>query len=637
MNLKYYIVLLIANSLQLYAFAQSMPDQMVISDDGTRLSVGGQEPNDFYNIDSIRSINLIFDEPNYWSALTANYASKTDLAATMIYNGDTLAEQVGVRFKGQTSYMMNMTDKKSFNITIDYIDSSQDIHGYNTLNLNCGYEDPSFMRESVYENNIRKYIPGLAVNYVHLYLNGEDWGLYLNVQQLNKDYYKEWFMTNDGTSWRAEKEGFGGPGGGDPFGAGYCSLNYLGTDSSDYTPYYQLKSTDLEDPWTDLINTTDVLNNTADASLEDAVNNVLDLDRTLWFLALEIIFSDDDSYVNKGGMDYYVYWEKETDRIVPMEYDGNSCMDPMHLSWTPFYHETDADYALLNVLLGNDNIRQRYLAHMRTILDELFNSDYMDAYIDAMDTRIDALVNADPKKIYTYAQYNADVTELKTFVEEHYNDFINNTEIDRLDPEISETLMYSAAGDWIAPLSMEAPVVTTNVYTESNINGVNLYYGTGLVGRFYPLQMFDDGAHNDGLFNDGTWGANLPAMPAGTDVRYYIEAIADDGFGTRKYDPVGAEHDVYYYQVRGNVAVEDFIAETIIVYPNPATDMVQIILPSSNETADIELFSLGGNSVLNQLNYKSGAPINVSKIAPGCYFLHTKQNEVTAITKIIIQ
>ncbi|HMU68906.1 MAG TPA: hypothetical protein PKC38_02790, partial [Chitinophagales bacterium] len=115
MNLKYYIVLLIANSLQLYAFAQSMPDQMVISDDGTRLSVGGQEPNDFYNIDSIRSINLIFDEPNYWSALTANYASKTDLAATMIYNGDTLAEQVGVRFKGQTSYMMNMTDKKSFN------------------------------------------------------------------------------------------------------------------------------------------------------------------------------------------------------------------------------------------------------------------------------------------------------------------------------------------------------------------------------------------------------------------------------------------------------------------------------------------------------------------------------------------
>ncbi|HNE45375.1 MAG TPA: T9SS type A sorting domain-containing protein, partial [Chitinophagales bacterium] len=137
--------------------------------------------------------------------------------------------------------------------------------------------------------------------------------------------------------------------------------------------------------------------------------------------------------------------------------------------------------------------------------------------------------------------------------------------------------------------------------------------------------------------NDGTWGANLPAMPAGTDVRYYIEAIADDGYGTRSYDPVGAEHDVYYYQVRGNVAVEDFIAETINVYPNPATDMVQIILPSSNETADIELFSLGGNSVLNQLNYKSGAPLNISKIAPGCYFLHTKQNEVTAITKIIIQ
>lgn len=55
-------------------------------------------------------------------------------------------------------------------------------------------------------------------------------------------------------------------------------------------------------------------------------------------------FADDDSYVNKGGMDYYVYWEIETDRITPLEYDGNSCMDALQANWSPFYKITDSDF-----------------------------------------------------------------------------------------------------------------------------------------------------------------------------------------------------------------------------------------------------------------------------------------------------
>jgi hypothetical protein len=148
--------------------------------------------------------------------------------------------------------------------------------------------------------------------------------------------------------------------------------------------------------------------------------------------------------------------------------------------------------------------------------------------------------------------------------------------------------------------------------------------------------MFDDGAHDDALSNDGIWGAKLPAFTAGTDVRYYIEAVADDGYGTRTYDPVGAEHDVYYYQVQGNVEVHDVAATSVIVFPNPADGSCSISLPKSGENAEVSLYSINGTMVWNQLHYTSGSMINLSGIAPGCYMMQITQSNTVNNAQIII-
>jgi len=83
------------------------------------------------------------------------------------------------------------------------------------------------------------------MNYAQLYINGQYWGPYINVQQLNGEYMREWFLSNDGTRWRAEQAGgFGGPGGGGPgggnFGQGTSTLNYLDADTTDYIAAYTL-------------------------------------------------------------------------------------------------------------------------------------------------------------------------------------------------------------------------------------------------------------------------------------------------------------------------------------------------------------------------------------------------------------
>lgn len=533
-----------------YLNAQRLPLEMRLSEDGRRLTTGDQPAAGLYDEQIIRRIDLVFEQPDFWQQLLDNYEDKIDLPATLIMDSISY-EQVGVRFKGQTSYTQIINrDKKSFNITMDFADEDQTLMGYETMNFNNAYEDPSFIREVLYLHFSRRHTPAAKAAFVHLYINGQNWGIYPHIQQLNGDFFKEWFLSNDGTRWRAERlGGFGGPGGGG-FGAGTSSLNYLGADTSLYTPHYTLKKAKKDNPWDDLVLACNVLNNVPLATLTDTLKKVLDIDRALWFMAHEIIFGDDDGYINKGGMDYYVYWDEDTKRLVPIEYDGNSVMKAATSSWSPFYRENDSRFPLMNRLAKVPELRQRYLAHIRTIIEEDLDPAVYGERIDYYYSLIDTAVNGDPRKLYTYQQFTNERQVLKNFLQNRRSFLLNNTEINRPYLSISDVVFSAREEAFASPSATQPVTVTATLSGTPATEAVYLYYATGLDGYFERQPMYDDGAHGDGDAGDGVFGGIVPGLAAGTYVRFYLEAIAADGFGTASYMPRGAEHDVYFYQVR---------------------------------------------------------------------------------------
>ncbi|MFN7325362.1 MAG: CotH kinase family protein [Chitinophagales bacterium] len=557
------------------AFSQDLPPQMQFSSDGRMLLTGKAAPSGLYDSATIRTIELQFPQSNYWSQLTANYASKTDLPATLLVDG-LVFDSVGVRFKGQTSYSMaGNTQKKSFNISLDLVNENQRLLGYKTLNLNNSFQDPSFLREVFYLHQIKNHIPAAKANFVQLYINGQNWGIYPNIQQLDKTYLKEWFFSNNGTSWRADSPagtggpgGPGGPGGGGPgWGDGTAALNYLGADTSLYKQYYTLKSSEQENPWDLLLNATNALNTTPIAELPTILPDYLDIDRTLWFLATEIAFTDDDSYVYKGKMDYYLYYEAETGRITPLEFDGNSAMLPNYAStWGPFYNANKVNYPLLNKMLSVPAWRQRYLAHLRTIIQEELDPTNCAAQLDHYQLMISSLVQQDPKKIYTFNQFNTEVNALKQFVNTRRTYLLNHPEVAQVGPTIQAADLHNTAGQaWGTILAGEQAFVTAAVSASSGLSAVNLYYSDQLTGNFSLITMQDDGLHQDGLAGDGLYGAALPAFPAATWVRFYVEAVAANAAQSVSYLPVGAEHDVFIYRVQpesafGPVVINELMA-----------------------------------------------------------------------------
>jgi len=550
--------------------AQNLPDHIRFAADEHIIYTGDQEPQGLYDATQVRVFQLWFSQPDYWQQLKNNYTSKTDIPAMLIADGDTFPN-VGVRFKGQTSYSQTLiSDKKSFNITLDYADSTQNLMGYETLNLNNAFQDASFMREVAFLHLIRQHVPAASASYVQLYINGSNWGIYPNIQQLNRGYIKEWYFSNDGTLWRADRPA--GSAGNPGWGDGTAGLNFLGTDTTTYKQYYTLKSTDKATPWDDLVQTCQVLNTTPLNSLESEISEYLDLDRTLWFLASEIAFSDDDSYVFKGKMDYYLYWDIETGRMTPLEFDGNSVMKSNTTNWGVFYNETKVNYPLLNRLLAVPAIRQRYLAHMRTLVQDELDQTKFNALVDKYDALIGAGVLADPKKMTTNPQYGTEKQTIKNFVQNHRTTLLNHPEMGAVGPVISNATMRNAAGyEWTSPIENENAHITAAVTSQTGIAGVYAYFCPALYGNFAKIQMFDDGQHHDGAAGDGNFGVSIPGYGTGTYIRFYVEAKSANTAGTVTYAPAGAEHNVYYYQVAAPWAPNRPVAVNEIMASNSIT------------------------------------------------------------------
>lgn len=559
-------------SLASAGYAQSLPSEMYYSADGKILHTGNTIQTGLYDKNTVKDVYLNFAQTNYWSLLTANYSSETNIEATMIYDGVTYPG-VGVRFRGNTSYsQIGTSQKKSFGIDMDFVDPEQKLLGYTSLKFNNAHQDASFMREVLYNRMARRHNPIAKGNFIHLFINNQDWGLYPNIQGMDKNYLEDWFLSNDGAFFRANPPTAGPGGGGPNWGDGTAGMNYLGTNAATYQNYYTLKSNDVVlDPWQMLIEATQSLS-TASAGNVESVRSKIDVDKVLWHLACENIFTDDDSYIMKGKMDYMTYYEPETGRMTSLEYDGNSTFQSNFATssnWGPFKNVSNVNYPLLNKLLNVPEWRQRYLAHYRTILTETFTTANANALIDEMHNQIGALVASDPKKLYTTNQYNTEYNALKTFVSNRRNYLLSNSEVAQVAPSISSAKFYNASlQEYVEPVANEVTNIKAVVNATAGINSVYLYYASGLVGNFTKTQMFDDGLHNDDAAGDGTYGAQIPGQTAGTLMRYYVEAIANNTARSASYLPAGAEHDIFVYGVGQVLGANGVVINEIMAQNN---------------------------------------------------------------------
>lgn len=403
-------------------------------------------PAGLYDPATLRTIFLQFESTEWERELADFNNTDVEVPATLILDGVTYRD-VGVHFRGMSSFMMVPEgSKRSLNLSIDYVHKPQRLLGYRTLNLLNANGDPTFLRPVLYTEISKHYIPTPSANYLRVVINGEYWGVYVNTQQFNADFTREWFGSTKGSRWKVP---------GSPRGRG--GMEYLGENPDAYRTIYEIKSNDDPAAWRSLIRMFRVLNETPPEKLAAALAPMLDVDGALKFLAVEMALANSDGYWARAS-DYNLYLD-ESGRFHVIPHDvnegladealgrggppagarrgmppaGGPAMPPtggpamfgrgparVDVTLDPLVGLDDASKPLRSKLLAVPALRTQYLRYVRQIAEQWLDWQKLEPVARSHHALIADAVRADTRKLYAFQAFESGVSEgnesLKSFV-----------------------------------------------------------------------------------------------------------------------------------------------------------------------------------------------------------------------------
>ncbi|MHC4513443.1 MAG: CotH kinase family protein [Planctomycetota bacterium] len=505
-----------------------------------------------YDPKVLRTVFLSFSQKDWREELADFYRTDVDVPAVMVIDGKKYPD-VGVRYRGTSSYLMvPATGKKPLNISVDLVHDTQRVYRHRTLNLTNASQDPSLLREVVFADIAGRYVPTARANYVSLVVNGESSGVYVSVQQFNRDFLRDWFGTRKGVRWKILRN-FGGVG----------ALTWLGSDPDEYLAAYELKTTGSAKSdaaaWQRLIRFCKLLNETPDHDKEAVLPKVLDVDRTLWFLALEWVFRDSDSYVRQG-YDYRLY-EDKNGRFLPILYDNNEILPGPRggrfgrgrrargqrpIGNDPLEQVDNPERPLISRLLSVPAWRARYLAHVRTLASYWLDWQNLGPVCTGYHELIDKAVHNDPRKLYSQKRFQDGLDELRDRVLARRQEILAHPALKGPWPEIVSAAHQEVPGG----AQGKRLRVTASVNKEVAPQKVILYFRAKRSEQFRAVVMRDDGKHGDGAAGDHVFAADTVPFPGRTRIRYYVEARADQEVGTTTFYPDKAAAGAVRYRLR---------------------------------------------------------------------------------------
>jgi spore coat protein CotH len=252
-------------------------------------------------------------------------------------------------------------------------------------------------------------VPASRTSHIKLYVtvpgtyNQEFFGVYTSVEQVNKAFLKDRFGNDGGNLFKAQGMN--------------CDLTYLGSDANAYIQKgYELKTNEIENNYSGLINLCDVVTNTPGAQFKNAIEAVFNVDGFLNWLAVNTVLSYQDSYAGKAH-NYYLYHNTDTGRFEFIPWDLNTTFGQSRFGKSAdymlsldVYEPTFGNYRILiDRLLDIPEYLSSYEGKLRDLLDLYFNATQMDPRIDAMYNLIKTDVYADDKKQFSDAVFDTSV------------------------------------------------------------------------------------------------------------------------------------------------------------------------------------------------------------------------------------
>lgn len=520
-----------------------------------------------YDINTVQEIEISFAQPSWDSIMDVLKNSTEDyyMADWVKING-TQYDSVGVRFKGNSSYNASNT-KNPLHISLDEY-KKQNHEGYESIKLSNGYGDPSFIREVLGYGILKNYMHCPQANFAKVIINGSYYGVFTNDESIDKKFIADHFYSNDKCFVKCSSDL-------SPSAASKNSFKYINADSTSYSSTYDMKS---DTGWHDFIDLCNVVTNSP-----STLESKLDVDRAIWMLAFNNLFVNLDSYSGVYAQNHYTY-QDHTGHFNPIVWDLNMCFGAFPFAgqgtigvgqksntelkeYSPFAHATDIAWPLINDVLADATMKRKYLAHLKTMLNEQITNANYQTQAAQYQSLVDNAISTDGNKLFTYQQFQGGLNNDYAFGNFTVPGITNL--LDARKTYLTSLPEFSATEPIInAPVfSNNSPAINSVVnvaVTINNANNTNAYIGYryDVKEKFMKLPLYDDGGHNDANANDGIFGTSFTMT--GATFQYYIYG-ENDTIG--KFLPARAEHEFLTLNAistipqLGDLVINEFLAQ----------------------------------------------------------------------------
>jgi len=489
-----------------------------------------QEDN-FYEADKIQEIKIKFEQDNWRYLLDSlRYNGDGLLIGSAEINGRRFND-IGVRYRESRSFQPG-NKRNSLYIKLNFIDKEQNYQGHSSVKLSSALRDPSMVREVFGYEIARSYMPAPEANYARVLINGEYYGLFVNVENIDDAFLAKHFGNSNGTFIRCAPNLVDS----EPSG---CKADVYGSLQFDesakcYLHNFQLLS---ESGWDDLIELTYVLN-----QKPDEVSRVLNVDRTLWMLAFNNVLVNLSSYTGRYSENYYLYRDSQG-KFNPILFDLNLCFGSYKntgvgsdlklkelQAMDPLLHVDNAAKPLISKLISNEDYKKIYYAHIRSIVNDFFRKDQYIERVKELQDLIREPFEEDENRYYSMEDFNASLDKtigkrsripgLKELMTPRTEYLKEKVVLSVVPPEVSEVTVSSRekfSSERVTKFKIQARV-------DKFPTNVQLYYRYDENSPFEAVKMLDDGRHNDGEAGDNVFGVVVKPTDGATKIQYYIFA-----------------------------------------------------------------------------------------------------------------
>jgi spore coat protein CotH len=282
--------------------------------------------------------------------------------------GKTEYADVRIHLKGAAGSWRGFDDKPGLTLNMDKFKDDQRFHGLDKWHLANSVQDPSYLSELICGELFRDAgVPAARVTFATLTLNGRKRGFYYLKEGYDKQFLKKHFGTSDGNF-------------------------YDGGFLREIDQELQLISGKGDVPkHGDLKALLAAIREPDEKKRFEKMEKLLDLDRFISYVVIEMITSDWDGYPSKCN-NYRVYHDPKKDKLTFIP----SGMDQMFgdTNWPIL---PDWGGAVARELMRTKEGKKRYVARLREIMDKVYNVPKLTKRLDELEAVVQpALAAVDP-------------------------------------------------------------------------------------------------------------------------------------------------------------------------------------------------------------------------------------------------